>query len=132
MHGVGIEAADAVFEAADDGMSSACGAVVQPPDCPAGAYRIPGAECDRAVAARGQVNEIVLDIAVAAEDRALLAGAVEFLPVVAAGEAGLEAAVPDAPAALLEIEMEQYSVRARGLRDEAGRSVAGLARLRSK
>jgi hypothetical protein len=67
--------------------------------------RIEGAQRDRAIVAVGQKEEIVLDIAVAAEQRALLAGAGECLPFGAAGQACLEAAVLHAPASLLEIEI---------------------------
>src|SRR5205823_11790979 len=60
---------------------------------------------DRAVGAVGQLEDVVVDVAGAAEDRPGGRHAVELLPLIAAGEAGDEASVMDAIGPGQEVEV---------------------------
>ena len=79
-------------------------AVVQPPDCSKVAGRIVAAQGEGAVILTGQLQQVVVDIAVTDKNRPDRAGAGEFVPIRAGREAALQAVMADLPSAEEEIK----------------------------
>ena len=105
---VGEESAHATLEPADHRHVELMGiGVGQPPDCPCFPRRIEGPDGDGAVIPAWEVQQVVLDIAAAPQDRARLRGAGELFPLLTSDQPLLQAAVPDAPFAELEIEIRR-------------------------
>src|SRR5581483_7574109 len=101
-----VENPDAAIEAADHGrIKRVRFSRIEPPDGPAPRCGIERAERRSAIGAIGQFDQIVVDIAVAAEDFSHSAGAAERLPHVRANQTILEPAVRHAPVADQEIEI---------------------------
>ena len=67
--------------------------------------RVKGSQRNRPIGSAGDMQDIIFDIAVAAEDRPHVARPVELLPVVAVRKPRLQAAVLHQPDTNLEIEI---------------------------
>ena len=96
-------------------------APVEPPDRPPVGRRVERPQRDRPVGAGRQLEDVVVDVAGAVEDRPGRRRALELLPLVVAGEALLQAAVVDPPRAHVEVEVVDGRARLDRLRGDAGR-----------
>ena len=84
----GEERPDPVLESADDRRIETAGvAAVEPPDRPLVGGRVERAQRDRPVGAGRQLEDVVVDVAGAVEERPRAGRALEFVPLVAAREA---------------------------------------------
>src|SRR5688572_17275359 len=101
------EGADAVLEAAPHRLIDRGIALIEPPDQPLSRLGVERADGDGAIGSGGQLNDIVVDVALAAERRPVDAGAGEFLPLGAAGKARFQPAMPDVPASDQEVPVMQ-------------------------
>ena len=99
------EQADAILKPPPKRRIEPRGASIDPMDRPCLRRRIEQAERARLVAAFGQVDDILVEIAEAAEDRLDRDGAAEPVPILATGEPLSQAAMLDPPSAVKKIEV---------------------------
>ncbi|MCY0154327.1 hypothetical protein OEG86_21180 [Hoeflea alexandrii] len=94
-------------------------ALVKPPDRPKPGGLVIGPQSHGAIGAAREFDEVVLEIAIAAQHRARRTGAVELVPHIAARKAHGQTAVANEPVAKHEIEIAANIVR-HGLLPMAG------------